>query len=86
MTIKAALLSAPAAGGMGVYLRIDELADDSQLTDRHVPAVTECDLPAGKYRWLPDPGNPFGGAFWPINYLDRLAQDQVDIAAAQARR
>ena len=85
MTIKAALLDAPAASGNGTFLRVDTLADDRALTDRHVPAITACDLPTGKYLWIPDAGNPFGGAFWPINYLNRLAQDQVDVAAAEAR-
>jgi hypothetical protein len=87
MTIKAALLDAPAAGGMGVYVRMDELPDATALTERHVPAVIVCDLPAGKYRWVPDATgrNPFGGAFWPLNYLNRLAQDQIDVAAAEAR-
>jgi len=87
MTIRAVLLDAPAAGGMGVYLRVDELADETALTERHVPAISACDLPPGKYRWVPDanPRNPFGGAFWPLNYLNRLAQDQVDVAAAEAR-
>ena len=86
MTIKAALLDAPAAGGTGVYLRMDELADESRLTERHVPTVTSCDRPAGQYRWIPDPGNAFGGALWPISYLDRIAQDVGDVAAAEAYR
>jgi len=72
MTIKVALLDES-----GVYLRMDELADESQLTDRHVPRITACDLPAGEYRWVPDERknaagemlNPYGGAFWQVSWL-----------------
>lgn len=46
MTIRAALLDAN-----DVFLRIDELADESELTDRHVPEVTEVDFAPGAYRW-----------------------------------
>lgn len=53
MTIKAALLDAAAASGKGKYIRIDELADESALTENHVPEVTECDLPPGRYVWDP---------------------------------
>jgi len=87
MTIKAALLDAPAAGGNGVFLRVEELAGEAALTDRHVLAITACDLPPGKYRWVPDtnPKNAFGGAFWPISYLDRLAHDRIEVIRAEAR-
>ncbi len=54
MTIKAALLDAPAASGRGKYLGMDELADESALTENHVPEITECDLPPGLYVWEPD--------------------------------
>ena len=67
--MKAALLDAPAASGNGVYLRIDELASAADLTDCHVPTITECDLPPGRYVWVPnaDPRNvrpnKYGGEF-----------------------
>lgn len=64
MTIKAALLDE-----QGIFLRIDELKSKSALTDRHLPAITECDLPAGRYVWLADDANPYGGAFWPVPKL-----------------
>lgn len=35
----------------GVYQGVDELDSAEALTDRHLPEVTECDLPPGKYRW-----------------------------------
>jgi hypothetical protein len=61
MSIKAALLDE-----QGIFLCIDELTDAGQLTDRHLPAITECDLPSGRYFWKADDTNPYGGAFWPI--------------------
>jgi hypothetical protein len=44
-TVKAALLD-----DKDVYLRIDELPPE-ELTDRHLPHITECDLPPFEYRW-----------------------------------
>jgi hypothetical protein len=35
----------------GVYIGMDMVADESQLTDRHLPQITACDLPPGAYRW-----------------------------------
>jgi hypothetical protein len=64
MSIKAALLDE-----QGIFLGIDELTDAGQLTDRHLPLITECDLPSGRYRWVPaevTKNNPYGGAFWPL--------------------
>lgn len=66
MTIKAALLDE-----QGLYLRMDELAE-ADLTERHVPTIKACDLPAGQYRWVPDERNPYGGAFWPMKWLTRV--------------
>jgi hypothetical protein len=53
MSIKAALLDAPASSGKGKFVRIETLKDASELTDRHVSAITECDLPEGRYVWVP---------------------------------
>jgi hypothetical protein len=64
MSIKAALLDE-----QGIFLGIDELTDAGQLTDQHLPGITECDLPPGRYRWVPtevNTINPYGGAFWPL--------------------
>lgn len=64
MTLKAALLDE-----QGIFLRIDELDDAEALTERHLPQITDCDLPPGRYRWVPDPddnANPYGGSFWPL--------------------
>jgi hypothetical protein len=80
MTIRAALLDAD-----GVFLRIDELADASQITDRHLARITACDLPPGEYRWIPDTKNPFGGAFWPLAWLARLEADRLAVEEAATR-
>lgn len=79
MTITAALLDAPASSGKGIYLRIEELANAADLTDRHVPTVTECDLPSGRYRWIPtdNAGNPYGGAFWDVEVIAKLGAELV---------
>jgi hypothetical protein len=34
-----------------VFIGMDTIADDSQLTDRHLPQISECDLAPGAYRW-----------------------------------
>lgn len=67
MTVKAALLDE-----RGVYLRMDELADETQLTAQHVPSITSCDLPPGQYKWIAEEMNEYGGAFWPIKWLKRV--------------
>jgi hypothetical protein len=67
MTIKAALLDE-----RGIYLRMDEVQSESDLTASHVPSITECDLPAGKYKWIADATNEYGGAFWPVDWLKRV--------------
>jgi hypothetical protein len=50
---------------------------------RHLPQINECDLPPGKYRWIADPANAAGGAFWPIAFLERREQDARDVQAAR---
>jgi hypothetical protein len=92
----------------GVYLRMDTLADPGLLTSRHLPQITACDLPPGKYRWIAHGAqvspeiaralgsmcdNECGGAFVPINWLERVEQDARDVLASaeamprlQARR
>ena len=59
------------------------LVDAQEITPFHLPQITDCDLPAGKYKWLPDPRNPQGGAFWPVRFLKRIEQDKLDVKAAQ---
>ena len=73
MTIRAALLDKN-----GVFQRMDELPGRAQLTSRHLPSITECDLPAGEYVWHPDVKNEFGGAF--VSLL--MLQAQARIARA----
>lgn len=68
MTIQAALLDAD-----GVFLRIDELASEADLTPLHLAAITSCDLAPGEYKWVPDTANPYGGAFWNIAWLQKQA-------------
>ena len=75
--IKAALLDAE-----GNYLGMVELAHQGLITERHLPQITACDLAPGEYRWVPDAGNPFGGAFWPLKYLAVRAALDEQLAAA----
>lgn len=72
MTIKAALLDEA-----GIYERIDELASAADLTPLHLPQITRCDLPPGRYRWIPtdNPANEYGGAFWDVEVIKRLSPD-----------
>ena len=35
----------------GYFAGMDELPE-TELTERHLPNVSECDLPPGKYRWI----------------------------------
>lgn len=76
MTIQAALLD-----DADVYLRMDELADESALTPRHLPQITVCDLPPGQYKWIAGAGE-FGGAFWPLSWLERVAADAAAVQAS----
>lgn len=64
----------------GVYLG---LVDAQEVTPLHLPQITKCDLPPGKYKWIPDSGSPTGGAFWPLKFIKRLEQDKLDVKAAQ---
>lgn len=75
MTITAALLDRN-----DVYLRIDTLPDPSALTPRHLPQITACDLRAGRYKWIADVAGPMGGAFWPLDWLNRTSPDQRAVA------
>ena len=80
MTLRAALVDAD-----GVYLRMDELADEAALTPQHLPQITSCDLATGEYRWVPDERNEFGGAFWPLKWLARVKRDQQAVQEAQQK-
>jgi hypothetical protein len=79
MTLKAALLDAPAASGKGVFVRIDTLASEAELTDRHLPAIASCDLPAGRYVWIPGPGEA-GGQFVEQAVMARVNRPDFDAA------
>ena len=57
----------------GVFIGMEEVADPVDLTDRHLPSITECDLPPGEYAWHPDPDNPYGGEFVALPMRLRLA-------------
>lgn len=67
----------------GVYQGMVEI-EPAQLTDRHLPTITECDLPPGEYRWQAEPvseANAFGGKFVPLKFDAIQAK-----LAAQAER
>lgn len=70
MTIRAARIDA-----QGIYQGIDELADEGALTELHLPLITACDLAVGEYKWIPtdNPMNEYGGAFFPVAWLQKLA-------------
>lgn len=70
--VKAALLDE-----RGVFWRMDELEDESQLTALHLPKITECDLRPGQYRWQADAANPHGGAFVPLPRSKRKAAPET---------
>lgn len=70
MTITAARLDAQA-----IYQGMDTLDHPAQLTDRHLPQITACDLPAGLYQWVPDARNPYGGAFWLKSWVDKATAE-----------
>lgn len=88
MIIRAALLDE-----RGVYVRMDEVADVASLTPRHLPQIVECDHPSGEYLWIPDErrdsagrlANAYGGAFWPLAWLRRVAATRTNAAAARDR-
>lgn len=68
----------------GVFLRLDELGD-KKPTKRHLPQITECDLPPGQYKWVPDTDNPSGGSFWPMKILDRMEEDRAAVKKANIK-
>jgi len=80
MTVRAALLDEN-----GVYLRMDELADASALTSRHLAQIRSCDLPPGEYAWISDGKNPEGGAFWSVKWLERIEATRREVARAERR-
>lgn len=49
--LKPAKIRAARLDGRGVYQGMDEFDALEDLTARHIPEVTDCDLPPGKYRW-----------------------------------
>lgn len=58
------------------------LVDAQEITPLHLPQITDCDLPPGKYKWVSDSGSPQGGAFWPVRFIKRIEQDKLDVKAA----
>lgn len=94
MTVRAALLSAPAASGKGLYLRIDELAGVEALTECHVPTITTCDLEPGHFLWIPDerkrpdgsPMNEYGGAFWDLRWMREMARHRAKAETVHAQK
>lgn len=84
MTISAALLDAE-----GNFLRMDSLTSEKDLTDRHLPQITSCDLPAGVYRWVPSEDRatfPQGGSFLPVRFIEVQAQNAQAMLHAIARK
>lgn len=56
----------------GIYIGMVEVEENSN-SPRHLKTITECDLPPGKYEWIPDSANPFGGSFVPtLRFLEEL--------------
>lgn len=47
----------------GVFVGMEEVDNP---TDRHLPQITECDLPPGEYVWHAHDGNACGGEFLPL--------------------
>lgn len=88
MGIKAVLLTDTPASGRGLFVRVDELADESKLTENHLPAIAECDLPAGRYVWIPAKSEaerqrfPAGGSFVDQAALERRNRPDSDLAFA----
>jgi len=88
MGIKAALLDE-----RGVFLRIDEVGSVDALTERHLPSIVACDLPPGRYLWIPDERrrpngrlvNAYGGAFWDLDWLRRIAATRRESKTVRAR-
>ncbi len=88
MTIKAALLDE-----RGVFLRLDEIESEAELTPRHLPQIVSCDLAPGAYVWIPDEKrganglllNPYGGAFWDLAWLRRVTGTRAKGELLRAR-
>jgi hypothetical protein len=60
----------------GVYIGMGEVEENSN-DPRYIHSITECDLPPGKYEWIPD-DNTFGGAFWPLaSTVDELRPQPI---------
>jgi hypothetical protein len=81
MSVKAALLDKD-----GVFLRIDELASEANLTERHLPQITHCDHQSGEYRWVPDARNPSGGSFESIAWRERVEETKRKAAEENTKR
>lgn len=88
MGIKAALLDE-----RGIYTGMDEVASVEDFGPRHLPQIVTCDLPPGRYLWVPDdrtapngrPANPYGGAFWELAWLQRVARTRREAAAVRVK-
>ena len=65
----------------GVYLRMDEV---EQLTEHHLPQITACDLPPGRYLWVPSESSEHGGAFWDLDWLRQICADHDKACAVEA--
>lgn len=61
MTEEIRLIRAARIDKDGVYLGMEDVPE-GELTAEHLPQITECDLPPGKYRWRAE-----AGAFVPID-------------------
>ena len=66
----------------GIFIGMDETESPGP---RHLPQITNCDLPAGKYVWVPDDRNPVGGAFWPVDWLAHIAATRQSVIDAGLR-
>ena len=66
----------------GIYLGMEDVAA-GKASARHLQKVTSCDLPPGKYKWIVDAANPFGGAFWPIDYLASIERTKAEKTKAE---
>lgn len=88
MKIRAALLTAPPASGKGVFVRIDELDAEDEITENHLRAVTACDLAPNRYVWVPNTSEsarrrfPEGGTFVDHAAIARRNRPDGDLAFA----
>ena len=60
----------------GVYLGMVEV-DEAVVTARHLPQISECDLPPLAYRWVADSASSYGGRFEPLLPHQRPKADTV---------